>query len=75
VSCVAKEDEVSLSAKLRIRSTKEGTDPVVKPLTRGIVTVGGAACAVYGIALPSRMRLLMDQSPCRSSSFGCHTFV
>lgn len=57
MSCVDKDEDVSLSAKLRIKSTNDGTDPVVKPLTRGMVTVGGAACAVYGIAAPSRIRL------------------
>ena len=50
-------DEVSASSKLRMRSTNEGTDPVVIDLSFGIVTVGDLALAVKGIALPSRMRL------------------
>ena len=62
VSCEASEEVVSDSAKLRIRSRKEGTEPVVKALTRGIVTVGGVACAVKGIAAPERMRLQSGQS-------------
>lgn len=48
---------MSLSAKLRIMSTKEGTEPVVNALTLGMVTVGGVAWPVKGIALPERMRL------------------
>jgi len=31
---------------------------VVRALTRGIVTVGGVACAVKGMAAPERMRLV-----------------
>lgn len=40
-----------------MRSANEGTDPVVKALTRGIVTVGAAAWAVNGKAAPSRIKL------------------
>lgn len=49
---------MSLSAKLRMRSRKEGTEPVVRAFTRGMVTVGGVACAVNGMAAPERIRLL-----------------
>lgn len=38
-------------------STKDGMDPVVSALMRGIVTVGAEAWAVKGIAEPSAMRL------------------
>jgi len=57
VSWLAREELVSLSAKFKIRSTKDGTEPVVRPLTRGMVTVGGAAYAVKGSAVPSRIKL------------------
>lgn len=57
VSCEANDEEVSLSAKLRMRSRKDGTEPVVRALIRGMVTVGGVAWAVYGMAAPLRMRL------------------
>ena len=40
---MAKDEVVSLSAKFRIRSRNEGTEPVVRALTRGMVTVGGVA--------------------------------
>lgn len=43
VSCVARLELVSDSAKLRIRSRKDGIDPVVMAFTRGIVMVGAAA--------------------------------
>jgi hypothetical protein len=43
VSCVASVDEVSDSAKFRITSTKDGIEPVVMALTRGIVIVGEVA--------------------------------
>jgi hypothetical protein len=43
----------------RMRSTKEGIDPVVIDLSLGIVTVGDRAFAVKGKALPSLMRLQM----------------
>lgn len=48
---------VSDSAKLRITSTKEGTEPVVMAFTRGIVMVGAPAWAVKGRAAPVRMSL------------------
>lgn len=57
MSWSARLDDVSDSAKLRIISRKEGIDPVVIALTRGIVTVGAVACAVKGIAEPSDIRL------------------
>jgi hypothetical protein len=50
-------EDVSDSAKLRITSTKEGMEPVVMALTRGIVMVGDVAWAVKGSAVPSRIRL------------------
>lgn len=43
VSCVARVDVVSDSAKFRITSRNEGTDPVVKALMRGMVIVGAEA--------------------------------
>jgi len=61
VSCAASEELVSLSAKLSIRSRKEGTEPVVSAFTRGMVTVGGVACAVKGMAAPERMRLHTEE--------------
>jgi hypothetical protein len=57
VSCVARVDEVSDSAKLRITSRKEGIEPVVIALILGIVIVGEVACAVKGIATPFEIRL------------------
>lgn len=58
VSWLAKLEVVSDSAKLRMRSRKEGMEPVVMALTLGIVIVGAAAYAVYGSAEPSRIKLL-----------------
>jgi hypothetical protein len=43
VSCAPSVDEVSDSAKFKITSTKEGMEPVVMALTRGIVMVGEVA--------------------------------
>jgi hypothetical protein len=43
VSCVPRLEVVSDSAKFRIRSTKEGIEPVVMALTRGNVMVGELA--------------------------------
>lgn len=43
VSCVAREEDVSDSAKFRITSRKDGMEPVVIAFTRGIVTVGDVA--------------------------------
>jgi hypothetical protein len=57
VSCVARVDEVSDSAKFKITSKKDGIEPVVIALIRGIVMVGDVACAVKGIAAPLDMRL------------------
>ena len=48
---------VSDSAKFRMTSRKEGMDPVVIALTRGMVMVGDVACAVKGIAAPDLIRL------------------
>lgn len=61
VSCVASVEVVSLSAKLRITSRKEGMEPVVMALTRGIVMVGDVAWAVNGTAEPERIRLAIGQ--------------
>lgn len=58
MSWVARLEVVSDSAKLRMTSRKEGMDPVVIALTRGIVMVGEVAWAVKGIAAPERIRLL-----------------
>lgn len=57
MSWLARLEEVSDSAKLRIMSRKDGIEPVVMALIRGIVTVGAVACAVNGIAEPSRIKL------------------
>ena len=57
VSWLAKLEVVSDSAKLRMTSRKEGIDPVVIALTRGMVIVGDVAWAVNGIAAPDRIRL------------------
>ena len=43
VSCVARVEDVSDSAKLRIRSRKEGVEPVVMALILGMVMVGEVA--------------------------------
>lgn len=43
VSCTARLDEVSDSAKFSITSRKDGIEPVVMALTRGIVIVGDVA--------------------------------
>lgn len=48
---------VSDSAKLRITSRNEGTEPVVIAFTRGIVMVGDVAWAVKGMAAPDLIRL------------------
>lgn len=64
VSCDARVDVVSDSAKLRITSTKEGIEPVVMAFTRGIVIVGEVAWAVNGSAVPSRIRLERFQLRC-----------
>lgn len=50
-------EEVSDSAKLRIRSRNDGVEPVVMALILGMVMVGAVACAVNGIAEPLTMRL------------------
>jgi hypothetical protein len=57
VSWVARVDEVSDSAKFKIRSIKDGIEPVVIALILGIVMVGAVACAVNGMAAPLRIRL------------------
>lgn len=57
LSWLARVDDVSDSAKLRITSKKLGIEPVVRAFTRGIVIVGDVACAVNGIAEPEDMRL------------------
>ena len=57
VSWVASVEVVSDSAKFRITSRKEGMEPVVMALTRGMVIVGEVAWAVKGMALPEEIRL------------------
>ena len=57
VSWDARVEDSSPSFRLRTTSRKDGTDPVVMALRRGIVTVGEVACAVKGIATPSRIKL------------------
>jgi hypothetical protein len=57
VSCEAKFELSSPSSRLSTTSRKEGIDPVVMALRRGIVTVGDVACAVKGRAAPSRISL------------------
>lgn len=57
MSCIAREELVSDSAKLRTASKNDGTEPVVRALIRGKVIVGEAACAVKGSAAPSLMSL------------------
>jgi hypothetical protein len=44
-----------------ITSKKDGTEPVVIALSRGIVTVGELAWAVKGRAAPERIRLLISK--------------
>lgn len=68
VSCAASVDDVSDSAKLRIRSTNDGVLPVVMALRRGIVMVGEVAYAVKGSAVPALIRLPIHQS-CALKSF------
>lgn len=47
---------------------KEGMDPVVIALIRGIVMVGDVAWAVNGIAAPDRIRLyLISYRPSKES--------
>jgi len=48
---------VSDSAKFRMTSRKDGTEPVVMALTRGIVIVGELAWAVKGRAAPDLTKL------------------
>lgn len=50
---------VSDSAKFRMTSRKEGIEPVVIALTRGIVIVGDVAWAVNGIAAPLEIKLCL----------------
>ena len=57
VSWCAKLEVASDSAKFNMTSRKEGIDPVVIALSRGIVMVGDVAWAVKGSAAPDLMRL------------------
>tara|TARA_R110002060_G_scaffold30260_4_gene40655 strand:- start:444 stop:662 length:219 start_codon:yes stop_codon:yes gene_type:complete len=57
VSCVASVEDVSDSAKFRIKSRKDGVDPVVMALILGIVMVGEVAWAVKGMASPFCIKL------------------
>jgi hypothetical protein len=74
VSWAASVEEVSDSAKLRITSRKDGTEPVVIALIRGIVIVGDAACAVNGMAEPSLINLQESISIILSGIQYFHTF-
>lgn len=60
---------MSDSAKFKIRSKKDGMEPVVMALIRGIVMVGDVACAVNGIASPFAIRL------CNDSQLSRRTFM
>lgn len=51
-------DVVSDSAKFKMTSRKDGIEPVVIALTRGIVIVGEVACAVNGMAAPVEINLI-----------------
>lgn len=64
VSCCARLDVVSDSAKFKMTSRKDGIEPVVMAFTRGIVMVGDVAWAVYGIAAPRSIRLPDRVSKC-----------
>lgn len=57
MSWVAREDDVSDSAKFRITSRKEGIEPVVMAFILGMVMVGDVAWAVKGRAAPLDIRL------------------
>lgn len=57
VSWEARDDDSSPSSIFRMTSRNEGMDPVVMALILGMVTVGDVACAVKGIAVPSRISL------------------
>lgn len=48
---------MSDSAKFKITSRNEGTDPVSIAFSRGMVIVGEVACAVKGTAAPDRINL------------------
>lgn len=48
---------MSDSAKFRMRSRKDGIEPVVMAFIRGIVIVGELACAVKGNAAPDLIKL------------------
>ena len=63
VSWFAKLDVVSDSAKLSITSRKDGMEPVVIALIRGIVIVGGVAWAVNGMASPVRINSCVNVKP------------
>ena len=66
---------MSDSAKLRITSRKEGMEPVVIALTRGIVIVGDVAWAVNGMAAPDEMRLWLFSTTQLQPKSNKHTFV
>ena len=71
MSWVDSVEEVSDSAKLRITSKKDGTEPVVMALIRGMVIVGDAACAVNGIAEPSLIKLQVKLAHCSLKARYC----
>lgn len=61
VSWDARLELSSPSSRLSTTSRKDGIEPVVIALRRGIVTVGEVACAVKGRAAPSRISLAACQ--------------
>ena len=71
VSCVASVEEVSDSAKFRIKSRKEGVEPVVMALILGIVMVGAVAWAVKGMAEPLEIRLRLQLAMRSKCMHGC----
>lgn len=57
VSWEASDEDSSPSSMFSMTSRKDGIEPVVMALILGMVTVGDVACAVKGIAEPSRISL------------------
>jgi hypothetical protein len=52
-------------------SANPGIDPVVMAFRRGKVTVGGATCAVKGIAEPSLINLRQQELAGNRNQIGC----
>lgn len=77
VSWEASDDDSSPSSMFKMTSRNDGIDPVVMALILGMVTVGDVACAVKGIAEPSRInlsRVSSRQAPV-ACWFGTHDWV